>query len=299
MSEKMGEMLMLMQRAEKMEYANEEIAFNLYLELFEKYEPQVSKPYESAIRLLEKRERLQEALDIANRAIVLIQKNQMTAGVERFNELAERIEKKMREQGIKPVKHSNHSNLKSILIIIGVVLAMFVVTLFATPYGKIFINFDQKEGLNSDDGGILNRSDEYKNYPITQKMIDYAVNNSERNNEVVQTTIVVDRRTIGLGIVTKSKNEKKGREIVKETLTYLAAAAKAEYQDLAPPSEENLGGIYLHYDLVISVGTGVSEKTFYLHGTMNGGGKRIYYKEDADENNKRKNDSLSPVQENP
>lgn len=280
MSEKMGEMLTLMQRAEKMEYVNEEIAFNLYLELFEKYEPQVSKPYESAIRLLEKRDRLQEALNIANRAIVLINNNQMTSSTERFSELSDRIEKKMREQGITPIKNkSKNTNLKSILIILAVVVVIFAITLFATPYGKIFIQFGEKEGLD-DNGGMLNRSEEYKNYPITQRMIDYAVNNSERNDAVVQTTITVDRRTIGLGIVTKEKDSQKGRELVKEALSYLAAAAKAEYQDLDAPSEESLGGLYLHYDLVISVGTGVSEKTFYLHGTMNGGGKKIYYRED-------------------
>lgn len=280
MSEKMGEMLTLMQRAEKMEYANEEIAFNLYLELFEKYEPQVSKPYESAIRLLEKRDRLQDALDIANRAIVLINKNQMTSSTARFSELAERIEKKMREQGITPIKKgSKNSNLKSVLIIIAVVVVIFAITLFATPYGKIFIRFDEKEGLG-ENGGMLNRSEQYKDYPITQKMIDYTVNNSERNDAVVQTTVTVDRRTIGLGIVTEKRDPQKGKELVKEALAYLAAAAKAEYRDLEAPSEENLGGLYLHYDLVISVGTGVSEKTFYLHGTMNGGGKKIYYRED-------------------
>lgn len=282
MSEKMGEMLALMQRAEKMEYVNEEIAYNLYLQLFEEFEPQVSKPYESAIRLLEKRDRLQEALDIANRAIQLIERKQMTTGMERFTELADRIEKKMKEKGITPIrKRKSGSNLKSTLIILGVVAILFTVTLFATPFGNIFIDFDSKEGLNDGNAeGFFRAGQEFKKYPITSKMIDYAVNNAERNDEVVAVAIVVEERTIGLGIVTEKKDPAFGRSVVVETLGYLAAAAKAEYPELAAPSKDNLGGIYQHYDLVITVGTGVSESSFYLHGTMNSGGKRILYKED-------------------
>lgn len=289
MSEKIGEMLTLMQRAEKMEYVNEEIAFNLYLQLFQEYEPQVSKPYESAIRLLEKRDRLQEALDIAHKAIRLIEKKQMTSHAGRFIELADRIEKKMKEKGIRPIRRSaNSGNLKSVLLIIGIVVLIFAITLFATPYGRIFISFDQKDGILDGEGGILPKSDEYKRYPITQKMIDYTVNNSERNDDTVQTTIVVDGRTVGIGIVTRLRNDKTGRLIVKETLGFLAAAAKAEYRDLPPYSEEEFGGIFMHYDLVITVGTGVSEKSFYLRGTMNGGGKEIQYKEDRIRDEKEK-----------
>lgn len=284
MSEKMGEMLTLMQRAEKMEYVNEEIAFHLYIELFENYEPQISKPYESAIRLFEKRDKLQEALNIANKAISLINKNQMTAGAERFTELADRIEKKMKEKGIKPIGTRNKSGqLRSVLIILGMVFLLFAVTLFTTPFGNVFLDFKEKKGVNDGNAeGFIQENHKFKDYPITRKMIDYAVGSAERNEEVLTANIVVEGKTVGIAIVTKNKDAENGKSVLDDTLRALAKAASSEYSDLTPPSESDPGGIYLYYDIVATVGTGVSESSFYLRGTRNAGGKHLLFKEDAE-----------------
>ncbi len=166
MSEKMAEMLNLMQRAEKMEYANEELAFKLYIELFENYSPKISKPYESAIRLYEKRDKLAEALNIANRAIEMIETDQMTAGLERFTELASRIERKMAEKGIAPMREKKKMSKSSVLTIIFSVLLFTLIMIFATPYGRILVNLDGKQGMEN---GIFKTNDEYKKYPITKK----------------------------------------------------------------------------------------------------------------------------------
>lgn len=281
MSEKMAEMLTLMQRAEKMEYANEELAFKLYIELFENYSPKVSKPYESAIRLYEKRDKLQEALDITRRAIEMIRTDQMTAGIERFTELESRIERKMAEKGIIPSKKTKEktkiSNSSIIAIVISV-LALALIMIFATPYGRVLVNLDGKKGMEN---SIFKKSDEYKKYPITKKMADYTINNSERNEEVVTITIATDAGTIGLGIVTRTDNKDMGKAIVDEALKYLAKAATAEYPELTAPGRDSLGGIYQYYDIVVAVGTSTNETDFYLKGTMSMGGSKINYKAEA------------------
>lgn len=284
MSEKMADMLSLIQRAEKMEYTNEEMALKLYIELFDEYEPQMSKPYTGAIRLMEKRDMLQEALDIANRAIEMCEADRMSAGSERFEDLAARIKKKMKDTGYKPksgAKKSNANNIKLIIIIVVAILAIAAASFLASPYGQIFINFDEKQGVI--EGGELDaegRPTTYKKYPITQKMVDYTISNAERNEDAEAVNIVVDGRTIGIAVVTYHSDMDTGKKIVSDALFYLAKAASNEYSDLEGPSNETLGGIYEHYDLVITVGTGVAESSFYLRGTMNAGGKKVIYKED-------------------
>lgn len=278
MAEKMSEMLTLIQRAEKMEMVNEEISLGLYIELFKEYEPQVAKPFDSTIRMLEKRERLQEALDLCKRAIQLIKKDQMIAQLSKYEEVQQRIERKMLEKGQIPTKEKKPSQVLTLIVLIGSVLLVFsVVFLFATPYGRLLVNLDGKEGL---DGEIVQKggSDEYKKYPITQKMIDYATKNLKRESEVLDAHILVQSYTLGVGIITKTHLGEGAKTLVKKYLDYLSKAAVVEYPELAAHTESELGEILGYYDLVISVGTGVTESSIYIKGTKNIGSRSIYYK---------------------
>lgn len=279
MAEKMGEMLSLIQRAEKMEMVNEEISLGLYIKLFSEYEPQVAKPFDSAIRMLEKRDRLQEALDLANRAIDLIKKDQMIGQVNKYEEIQQRIERKMAEKGQTPVKEKKPSQALTLVALIGIILLIFgIVFLFATPYGRILVNLDGKAGL---DGDIVQKgsSEEYKKYPITQKMIDFATKNIKREHEVKDAHILVQSYTLGIGIITNKNLGEDAKRIVKQYLDYLSQAAVVEYPELATHTEEELGQVLEFYDLVISVGTGVEESSIYVKGTKNVGTRKINYKE--------------------
>lgn len=278
MAEKMGEMLALMQRAEKMEMVNEEISLNLYIELFRDYEPQVAKPFDSAIRMLEKRDRLQEALDLCRRAMDLIRKDQMIGQKVKYEEIEQRIVRKMEEKGQVPIKERRPSQTLTLVTMIGILLVVFgIVFLFATPYGRILVNLDGKEGL---DGNIVQKGglDEYKKYPITQKMIDYATKNLKREQLVKDAHILVQSYTLGVGIITTSHLAEDATTLVKQYLDYLSQAAVVEYPELEGHTESELGEILEYYDMVIAVGTGVEESSIYLKGTKNVGTRKIYYK---------------------
>lgn len=279
MAEKMGEMLSLIQRAEKMEMVNEEISLGLYIKLFSEYEPQVTKPFDSAIRMLEKRDRLQEALDLASRAIDLIKKDQMIGQVGKYEEIHQRIERKMLEKGQTTAKENKPKQTLTLVILIGIILLVFgVVFLFATPYGRILVNLDGKAGL---DGDIVQKgsTEEYKKYPLTQKMIDFATKNIKREQNVKDAHIMVQSYTLGIGIITNDNMGEEAKSIVKQYLDYLSQAAVVEYPELAIHTEEELGQVLEFYDMVISVGTGIEESSIYVKGTKNIGARKIYYKD--------------------
>ncbi len=295
MSEKMSEMFALMQRAEKMEYVNESVAFDLYETLFKDYEPQVSAPYEAAIRLYEKRGMLAEAHSIAGRAIKMIEDDMMTAPIEKFKDIKKRLERKMTEQGISPAKKSDDGKLlKQVLLILGIVLVLFVVLLFATPYGRVLIHLEEKEGsigVNHEAMGI----EAYKKYPITKKMIKYATNNVLRNDEVAVATIDVKSGKISMQLVVVKI---KGNDVLVETdsafgelfanelATYLGVAAAKEYDDLDSPAEGELGELYDYYDVEVIVTSGDPDIDPYLHdvilaeGSLKKGAKAIHYSDD-------------------
>ncbi len=311
MSEKMSEMFALMQRAEKMEYVNESVAYDLYVKLFKEYEPQVSAPYEAAIRLYEKRGMLVEAHDIADRAIQMIQNNMMTAPVEKFEDIKKRLERKMAEQGISPLKKSDDGKfLKQVLLIFAIVLALFTILLFATPYGRVLIRLEEKEGsigLDHEAMGV----EAYKKYPITKKMIKYATNSVLRNDEVAVATIDVQSGKISMQLVVVKIEGSDvlvetdlalGEVFANELATHLGVAASKEYDDLDPPVEGELGELYDYYDVEVLVTSGDPDIDPYLHdvilaeGSLKKGAKTIRYWDDESidsESNENKEEHLS------
>ncbi|MDO4800049.1 MAG: hypothetical protein Q4A52_05980 [Bacillota bacterium] len=283
MSEKLSELLSLSQRAEKMEYVNEESALQLYVDIFARFEPKVSKTYDSAIRLLEKRDRLEEALVIADKALAQIRAQEMSSSPEKYLEARERLERKLRERGIDPdARKGKPIRWQMVLALVGLVVVLILVLLFATPYGRILVNLDGKQSLEN--GEQIYSQKEKPQFPITERMIDFATKNIKRENGVIGAHITVQEATVGVGILTSSADVDRAKELVLSYLRYLSGAAAAEYPELNPSRAEDsgdrLGKLYQHYDLVIAVGTGTNEESIYLKGTMNAGGDRIIYRDD-------------------
>lgn len=264
MSEKMSEMFSLIQRAEKMEYVNESVAYDLYVKLFAEYEPQVSAPYESAIRLYEKRGELVKAHDIATRAIRMIEDDMMTAHADKFNDILKRIERKMEAKGIKPNSEKKTNKiLRQVLIILGVLIVLMLITLFATPYGQVIMNPSAKDGsigLEHEAMGVAT----YVTYPITDKMVQYCINGMKREESVIEAGIEVEHGVITLTMtIMEVKDEKTysqfDGEICKQFANDFASrigkCAAKEYEELSAPKAENLGEIYDYYDAEVVVST--------------------------------------------
>lgn len=280
MSERINELLTLTARAQKMELVNEEIALSIYMEIFEKYTPKISRVYESAIRLLEKRDRLEEGYQICSQAIELIKEDEISGQLERFEDIARRLKRKMEEQGIVVEPPRKKSPYKSILLIFGSIILMTAVFLFATPQGRIIINLEEKNSIPvNQPNHDSTETTEQAQYPITAKMIKFAVKSIKREEEVVDANIFLDGETIGMGLITLGKNKEQGKELINKFLTYLGAAAATEYDELQPPKDQYYGEIYNFYELVISVANGNTDSAIYLKGTKSTSGSSIYYRE--------------------
>ena len=152
MSERMNELFTLTQKAQKMEMINEEIALNLYLEIFEKYTPKISKTYDSAIRLLEKRHRFDEALKICNQAIELIKVSEISGTIEKFESIKVRLDRKIAEQA-PDLDHLPKKKFKPTwkhaLGFILIFLVFFLILRFTTPFGALDVNLDGKDSLEN------------------------------------------------------------------------------------------------------------------------------------------------------
>ncbi|MBF4693707.1 hypothetical protein [Fusibacter ferrireducens] len=287
MSERMNELYNLTQKAQKMELINEEIALGIYQEIFENYTPKISKTYESGIRLLEKRHRYDEALSICKRAMELIQEDQISGTLGRFESIQERLERKIKElnpEPVSPEKKSFKLNYKVALFFFFVLIAVFFLFKLSNPYEDINVNLEGKEALEGADQifgtskpGETN-SDEQA-YPITESMIEITSTEGLKNHDVTRINIIPQNETLGFGIlVAAGTSEKRCQEIAIDVVKTLAGAASATYSDIKGPGIGSLGEIYDYYELVISVGTGITEDEIIARGTKNKGSSDIYWR---------------------
>lgn len=283
MSEKTNELYILTQKAQKMEMINEEIALKIYLEIFESYTPKISKTYESTIRLLEKRQRLDEALKICNTAIELIHADEISGILDRFETTQTRLLRKIEES--KPqeeahTKKSYHFKPKHLILPAVIIAMVFLVLKYTTPFDQLNVNLEGKESL--DGGGNVyttTTNDPTKVYPITDEMKALATRELLINLDATQAEIIVQEDTLGIAIiVTGGTSETRGKELCRLYLTALAGAAAATYDDLEAPKEDYLGGLYDHYELVITIGTGITEEEFIAKGTKGKTSKEIYWR---------------------
>lgn len=285
MSEKSNELFILTQKAQKMERINEEVALNIYLEIFENYTPKISKTYDSAIRLLEKRNRCQEALAICNQAIELIHAQEVSGVVSRFESIQDRLERKLAEQGkeIGPEPKKAYTFKPIHLAVpLAIVLLFFIILRFTSPYDELSVDLEGKESLEGGLGSLFDpeETDTIEiDYPVTDEMIQLATDEITKNIDVKDAGIIPQRDTLGIAIiVAPGTSEARSKELAVLYLKALAGAASATYPDLAPPKEDTLGDLYSHYDLVITVGLSNDEEDFTAKGSKNKPSKELYWR---------------------
>lgn len=288
MSERLGELYALTQKAQKMEMINEEVALEIYNEIFENYIPKISKTYESAIRLLEKRHRYDEALKISNMAIRLIKEDQISGTLERFEAISLRLNRKIEESTPvepEPEKRSTKLSTKHLAFAGIVLLLAFFLFKTANPYDDLNVNLEGKQAIEGSDQVFdtskegINTPDE-STYPITESMISIAVAEIKKDHEVVDASIIPQEGTIGFAVLVRpSTSSERCEAIATQLVKTLSGAASAEYSDLNGPGPSSLGDIYNYYELVISVGTGTSEEEIISKGTKNKDSANIYWRQ--------------------
>jgi len=284
MSEKMNELFILTQKAQKMELINEEIALEIYIEIFENYTPKISKTYESAIRLLEKRQRFQEAMAICERAIELLKANEISGTIDRFETMKERLQKKIDEQNTVDVVEKKGFKFKKIhFVLVVMIFGIFYLILhFTTPYSNINVNLEGKESL--DNGSKIFRESTEKpeeEFPVTENMIEIATKELLKNTDVKAAEIIPQDNTLGIALIIAPGTDKsRAEELAEIYVTALSGAASATYDELKAPSEDSLGELYDYYDLVISVGTTTKPEDMIAKGTLKKGASSIYWRND-------------------
>lgn len=283
MSERMNELFTLTQKAQKMELINEEIALKLYIEIFENYTPKISKTYESAIRLLEKRHRYQEALAICERAIDLIKQQEVSGTVDRFESTQQRLLRKIKElepELIVPVKKSFKLHARHVIIALIFVGVLVAIIRFATPYGDLDVNLEGKDSLEGGEGLYRESTDkEEKTFPVTERMIEIATNELLKNIDAKAADVIPQEQTLGIAIIVTAGTDADRSKVLAEIyLRALAGAAAAEYDELKAPNADSLGDLYDYYELVISVGTSTAEEDLVARGTKVRAASAIYWR---------------------
>ena len=283
MSERTNELYILTQKAQKMEMINEEVALKIYIDIFENYTPKISKTYESAIRLLEKRQRFSEALKICDQAIDLINKDEVSGIVEKFETSKVRLEKKMEAQAPEDTHVSKKKfALKKhhVILTIALLTLIYFLVRFTTPYGDLNVDLEGKEALEGGENVFNESTDpESQKYLITDDMVDVATREIKKNIEIVNAGIIPQEGTLGIAIIVSGgTTSERGKALAESYLKSLAGAASAAYNDLAGPKSDSLGEIFDYYELVITVGTGPDEETYIAEGTKVKGAKSIYWR---------------------
>ncbi len=283
MSDRMNELYILTQKAQKMEMINEELALQLYLDIFEHYTPKISKTYESAIRLLEKRQRCPEALAICNKAIELIKADEISGLVDRFETIKERLERKIQaEAPPEPEKKRIMIKRGHVLFLIVALALIWLLFRYTSPHQDLDVDLTGKEGIEGQLPFVKDndkKDPSYLKYPVTDAMIATATAEIEKLTDVSGASVIPQEETLGIAIIVKpGTNEERSKAIATLYLKALSGAAAAAYSDLKGPSDDSLGDLYTHYELIISVGTSQAAEDFTANGTKNKSSKAIYWR---------------------
>lgn len=286
MSERLNELYILTQKAQKMEMINEELALQMYLDIFANYTPKFSKTFESTIRLLEKRQRYEEALTICLQAIELLKADEISGVIGRFEDIKTRLERKMQENGFsaEPPKKKKAFSIKYLAFILILIVVIFAIFSLASPYDDINVNLEGKESLSGGDAVFSETTESPQvEYPITSEMIDVATKTLLRNHDAVDANILPQDETLGVAvIVAPGTDASRAKELATLYMEALGGVASATYSDLSGPSDSSLGEIYDYYDLVISVGTGTAEEDILAKGTKSPTQSEIYWRNDGE-----------------
>lgn len=263
--QQLSEMFKLVEKAKTMErIGNENKALEIYLDLLENYTPNTSDAYERPAIILEKKKRFDEALKICEHAIELINDNKLGGTVSKFEKRIEKLKERMKTEA--PVQNEkkktnfkfafnfkNFAIIISIFIVVGVILYLFFPK--ESPYQDIYIDMSDFDRVTELDGSMFIDDEGNKLPEITVTMIEYSRNIVNLNDDVQNSLIIVQEGTIGFGILLEEEVTKdRAKEISDEFIKTLATSASNYHKDLANSSFTSYGGLYDHYDIIISLG---------------------------------------------
>lgn len=261
----LAEMFKLVEKAKTMErVGNENKALEIYLDLLENYTPNTSDAYERPAIILERRKRYDEALKICETAIELINDNKLGGTVAKFEKRIEKIHSKMdsstnetrNSEASSPTSKINFKNIAIVISFLAVLaLVIFLVSPKESPYEDLYIDMSDFDRVSQLEGSMFIDEEGNKLPEITISMIDYARNICNINSEVENSLVIIQNGTIGFGILLKDDISKdKAESITSEFIKALAKAASNKHKELSSPNLGTYGGLYEHYDIIISIG---------------------------------------------
>lgn len=263
--QEIAEMFKLVEKAKTMErIGNENKALEIYLQVHRDYTPNTSDAYERPAVILERKKRYKEALEICEKAIELINDNKLGGTVSKFEKRIEKLHHKMEidkpiEKKKNKAKLSFNFNFKNIAIILTLFILIASALYFAfpkeSPYQDLYIDMSDFDKVTELDGSMFIDEDGNKLPEITIPMIDYARNVVKLNDEVENSLIIIQNGTLGFGILLeKSITKERAKELTDEFVKALSKTASNYHKDLSEPGFTSYGGLYDHYDIIVSLG---------------------------------------------
>lgn len=292
-NEHLAEYYELMQKAKKMDRINEDKALEIYLEIHEKHLPNIAMIYERPATILEKHKRYQEAIDLCEKAIQMIDDDKLTASKDKFETRIERLNEKlnkMPKDNTTPKKKTNNRSsrswIRNLLIVGGVILLTVALLWFFMPRERpledLYIDVSQIIDEDAMAGlGKMNNdvAPEDLPYPITESMKSNIAKIMKNEQGVIQALCIDQGTTLGFGIMvdngTSKREAEKFAQLMAKEFGNLAAA---EYSDLKGAILMSYGDIYNHYDIVATVFT--KDDTTLSKGSMNKGTGKFIFRKD-------------------
>ncbi len=284
--DQMNEMLQLNEKAKKMDrLGNDDAALEHYLEILEHYHPNLYANFERPAIILEKKHRYKEAIEICQRALELIEEEKISGDYDKCQKrITKLMEKLSPEELSQSTENHNGDKRKSTPIVIAVLFAVVVIAYLIlnaqSQYDDVYLDMSELEQESELEGSIFeeeNPEDEEDLPEITETMIDIAVKAATINLDVTQAHVAINGNTLGFAVfvlpgTSKSRSEELGEEMVKA----LGAAASATHLDILPPSPVSFGGLYIDYDVIVSVGTSTTD--IIAKGTKTTSAKKINWR---------------------
>lgn len=282
--EQMGEMHKLNEKAKKMDrLGNDDAALELYLEILDNYLPNLYANFERPAIILEKKHRYQEAIEICQRALELIEEEKISGDKEKCQHRIEKLMDKVSPEDLpKPKKEKSKNKAMPIILaaIFAVAVIAYLILRSQSQYDDVYVDMSELERETELEGSVFreeNPEDEKKLPEITEAMIDIAVKAATINIDVSQAHVAVNGNTLGFAIfvspgTSKTKAESIGEDMVKA----LGGAASATHLDILPPSPVSFGGLYKDYDVIVSIGTSTTD--IIAKGTKTTSAKKINWR---------------------
>lgn len=263
--QQIAEMFKLVEKAKTMErIGNENKALEIYLDVHKNYTPNTSDAYERPAVILERKKRYDEALKICEKAIELINDNKLGGTVTKFEKRIEKLKGKMAtempaKKEKSKTKLSFKFNFKNIAIIIAIFSVigggLFLAFPKESPYQNLYIDMSDFDKVTELEGSMFIDEEGNKLPEITVPMIEYTRNIVNLNGDVKNSLIIIQSGTIGFGVLLdESVTKKRASEITDEFVKTLSKTASNYHKDLSNPGFTGYGGLYEHYDIIVSLG---------------------------------------------